>query len=159
MYGDFADILNVHIEPKGDDPTGELTHACLLVRGYLVRTRRKPVHHADRWHFGAFYPDTEEFIGDDFFCLPLREVTIGDEPSLTGLVLTPCLADEIDTKSSCTKCSEKLLFTRVGVFENEVGDPLRYLGMRKPSDWKDWGDDSDHRWFREDAVKYEFAII
>lgn len=91
--------------------------------------------------------------------MPLREVTIGNYTWLTGLVLTPCLADEKDTQPSCSNCSDKDLFRRVGVFETDLGDPIKYLGMKKPEDWKDWGDESDHRWFDSDAGRSELVII
>ncbi|POS81255.1 hypothetical protein DHEL01_v200355 [Diaporthe helianthi] len=161
FHGDFADVLDVHVEPKGDDPVGELRHACLKLRGYLVPIRRKPRHWSDGRHFGKFWPDTEDFVGDEFFGLPLRldRTGMADTPTLTGLVLTPCLAGEKSMDTSCSTCSGQDLFRRVGVFDLVEGDPIRYLAMTKPDDWKDWGDESDHRWFSSDAMKSELVII
>jgi hypothetical protein len=33
------------------------------------------------------------------------------------------------------------------------------LGMRKPGDWEDWGDESDHLWFSQDTPKSDFIIV
>ncbi|KAL1861327.1 hypothetical protein Daus18300_009003 [Diaporthe australafricana] len=64
FYGEYAEVQDVVIEPAGDDPTGELRHACLHLSGHLIRLRRKPVHRgATCKYFGKFTPDTEEMKG------------------------------------------------------------------------------------------------
>lgn len=160
FYGDYVEVLDVGIELASDDPTGGLRHACLHISGHLVKLRRKPVRHDDRWHFGRFTPDVKEFQGEDFFCLPLRENLIGDTPHLKGLVLTPCLEDEEQGEiPSCSRCAGKVKLRRVGFFNSEQGEPLRYLSMRKPEDWAEWGEASDHLWFPEDAAIWDFIIV
>lgn len=159
-YGEYAEVLDVSIELAGDDPTGELRHACLHISGHLIKLRRKPVHQGGGRHFGNFTPDVDDFQGEKFFCLPLREELIGDTPFLQGLVLTPCLEDEEKGEMpSCSKCAGKVKLRRVGVFRSEQGDPLRYLSMRKPDDWVEWGEASDHLWFPEDAIMWNFIIV
>lgn len=159
MYGDYAEVLDVGIELAGDDPTGELRHACLHISGHLIRSRRKPIYRGSGRYFGGFIPDVEEFQGDKFFCLPLREDLVGDTPDLQGLVLTPCLENEEGEMPSCSKCAGHAKLRRVGVFRSDQGDPLRYLSMYKPDDWADWGEESDHLWFPEDAAIWNFVIV
>jgi hypothetical protein len=159
-YGDYAEILDLGIELASNDPTGGLTHACLHASGHLIQLRRKPVHEAaGGGHFGTFIPDVDEFQGKVFFCLPLRENVVGDTPYLKGLVLTPCFKDEEGGAPFCSKCAGQTRLRRVGVFESEKGEPLRYLSMRKPHDWVEWGEESDHLWFPEDAETYDFIIV
>lgn len=162
-----ADIQDIFVEPKSSDSTGELKHACLHVCGHLVKTRRKPG--GENWpghaQFGKFFPDVEDEVEGDYYCLPLRESRsrgpeqTGKVTGLVGLVLTVITDGEVEYKSCCGRCSEKLLFTRVGTFKMEVGDPITLLGMRKPDDWDDWGQDSDHVWLPKDMPVLEFAII
>lgn len=159
MYGEYAEVLDVGIELASDDPTGELRHACLHISGHLIKLRRKPVYHPDGRHFGNFTPDVDEFQGEKFFCLPLREEVVGDTPELKGLVLTPCLEDEEGEMPSCSKCTGRVKLRRVGVFISEQGEPLRHLTGRKPDDWAEWGEESDHLWFPEDAVIWNFIIV
>lgn len=158
LYGEYAEILDVGIDLASDDPTGELRHACLHISGHLIKLRRKPVFHGDARHFGKFTPDVKEFQGEEFFCLPLREQT-GDTPDLKGLVLTPCLKDEEEAIPSCSTCAGHVKLRRVGAFSSEQGDPLKYLSMRKPDDWVDWGEESDHLWFPEDTGTWDFIIV
>lgn len=159
-YGEYAEVLDVGIEVVSDDPTGELRHACLHISGYLIKLRRKPVHNGGGLHFfGSFTPDMDEFQGEKFFCLPLREELVGDTPDLQGLVLTPCLDDEEAEMPSCSICAGRVKLRRVGVFRSDQGDPLSYLSMRKPDDWAEWGDESDHLWFPEDTVIWDFIIV
>lgn len=162
-----AEILDVFVKHKNGDPTGELRHACLHVRGHLIKTRRKP--RAEDWcghaQFGKFFPDVEDEVDGDYYCLPLRErrsrgpKETGKVTGLVGLVLTVITDGEVEYHSCCSRCSEKLLFTRVGSFEMQVGDPVFLLGMRKPEDWDDWGQENDHLWFPKDVPMIEFAII
>lgn len=163
MRGDYAEVLDVGIELASDDPTGGLTHACVHVSGHLIRLQRRPVHHwNDARHFGHFTPDVADFRGEQFFCFPLRErpgAFEKDEPNLKGLVLTPHLQKDEGYLPSCSVCAGKLRFQRVGIFDSMQGDPLRYLSMRKPDDWVDWGEESDHLWFPEDAEIYDFIIV
>ncbi|KUI60713.1 hypothetical protein VP1G_07895 [Cytospora mali] len=159
LYGDYIQVLEVHVEPRADDPTGELKHACLHLQGQLVKTRHKPAFHLEFPCFGTFIPDMEEMEGEDFFCLPLREQVIGEKPYIRGLVLAPCPEEGKDRRSFCDKCLGKDLYIRVGTFDSELGDPLKYLGMRKPRDWEDWGDESDHLWFNQDTPMSDFVII
>lgn len=159
LSGEYAEVLDVGIELAGDDPTGELRHACLHICGHLIQLRRKPVYHLDSWHFGKFFPDVKEFQGDKFYCLPLREYSFHDASDLEGLVLTPCLEDEGGEVPSCSKCAGRVKLRRVGFFRSDKGDPLRYLSMRKPDDWADWGDESDHLWLYEDAPLWNFFIV
>lgn len=159
FYGEYAEVLDVGIELTSDDPTGGLRHACLHISGHLIKLRRKPVRHGGCRHFGKFTPDVKEFQGEKFFCLPLRENVISDTPHLLGLVLTPCLEEEEGDTPSCSKCVGKIKLRRVGFFDSEQGDPLRYLSMRKPDDWVEWGEASDHLWFPEDAVVWDFIIV
>lgn len=159
LYGDYAQVLDVHVEPRAEDPTGELRHACLHLQGHLIKTRRKPAYFGGSGGFGRFIADMEEMEGEQFLCLPLREQSIGDEPYLKGLVLAPCPEEDEKMSHSCDKCSGKDLFVRVGIFEIDQGDPVKYLGMRKPMDWADWGDESDHLWFDPDTHMSDFVII
>nr|AET07139.1 vegetative incompatibility protein 6 [Cryphonectria parasitica] len=158
-------------------PAGELSHACLRARGYLIRTRRPPVRDRNALgSFGQFYPDTEALEGDVFFCWPLRErINDGDVSGnyLMGLVLGthPEAAGEEEEgeqdadaatnrkRTSCDRCSGQRVFTRVGTFEIDHGDPLQYLSMKKPGNWADWGEEKDHLWFPEDAQPYEFIVV
>lgn len=142
-----------------DDPTGGLTHACLHISGHLIRTRRKPVYRGSCHYFGKFIPDVEEFEGEKFFCFPLREDVVNKTPYLKGLVLTRCLDDGDGEIPFCSRCAGHVRLQRVGVFESEQGDPLQYLSMRKPDDWDDWGEESDHLWFSEDADIWDFIIV
>lgn len=151
-------MLGVYVEPRAGDPTAAVRHACLHVRGHLVRTRHSPL--GAGWpRFGTFIPDVEELSGDAFFCLSLRGQTIGGEPYLIGLVLAPGPEEHETMSPCCDKCSGTDLYVRVGLFEMESGDPLKYLGMRKPQDWADWGDEGDHVWFDRDAPMSEFVIL
>lgn len=161
MYGDYAEVLDVGIElaTGSKDPTGALRHACLHISGHLVRTRRKPVYRDNCRYFGSFIPDVEDFEGENFYCFPLREELTNKKPYLTGLVLTPWVDDGEWEMPLCSKCTGKAKFQRVGVFECEQGDPLRYLSMRKPEDWVDWGEESDHLWFPEDTNIWDFIIV
>lgn len=162
-----AEILDIFVDHKGIDPTGELKHACLLVRGRLIKTRRKPT--GDNWpghtQFGKFFPDVENEVEGDYYCLPLRESRsrgpkeTGKVTGLVGLVLTVETDGEVEYKSCCGRCSGKLLFTRAGTFEMKAGEPVFLLGMRKPDDWDDWGQESDHLWFPKETPVLEFAII
>lgn len=158
LHSDYAQVLGIHVEPRAGDPTAAVRHACLHVRGHLVKTRRSPLSAA--WPcFGEFTPDMEELAGDDFFCLPLRDQTIDGESYLIGLVLAPSPEGDETMSPCCDKCSGKDLYVRVGVFDMDAGDPLKYLGMRKPQDWADWGDESNHVWFDQDTPTSEFVII
>lgn len=161
LHGDYAHVLDVNVETRADDTTGELRHACLHLRGHLIQTRHKPVYRGGAQGFGTFISDLDEMIGEEFFCLPLREDNISGEPHLMGLVLAPAPCPEEDEggMTYCDKCSGKDLYIRVGMFDSVQGDPLKYLGMRKPSDWKDWGDDSAHVWYSQDMPTSEFAIL
>jgi hypothetical protein len=159
LYGEYAEVLDVGIELANNDPTGGLTHACVHVSGHLIKLWRKPLHHEDAKHFGGFTPDVEDFQGKVFFCFPLRENMVGDTPHLKGLVVTPCLEDEEAEMPSCSKCAGQIRLRRVGVFDSEQGDPLRYLSMRKPDDWVEWGEKSDHLWFPEDAEVGDFVLV
>ncbi|KUI68836.1 hypothetical protein VM1G_04392 [Cytospora mali] len=158
LHGDYTQVLKVHIKPQTDDPTGALKHACLHLQGRLIKTRHKP-NNVEWPCFGTFIADMEDMPGEDFYCLPLREQTIDGERYLRGLVLAPCLEEEKSTQSLCDKCSGKDLYVRVGTFDIQNGDPLKYLGMRKPRDWDDWGDESDHLWFSQDMSTSEFVVI
>lgn len=160
LYGEYAEVLDVGIELASNDPTGGLRHACLHISGHLIKLQRKPVYYGDCRHFGRFTPDVEEFQGERFFCFPLRETLVGGTPELKGLVLTPCLEDEEEGEiPTCSTCAGKVRLRRVGVFKSEQGDPLRYLSMRKPDDWVEWGEASDHLWFPEDAICWNFIIV
>lgn len=160
LEGEYVDVLDVHVEPKGNDPTGELRHACLHVSGILVPIRRKPEFYDDGDHFGKFVPDiTEAPEAPAYYCLPLREEHDRKKPRLRGLVLTRCLEDEKGSMTFCSKCSGKVVLRRVGTFVSDQGDPLRYLSMRKPKDWEDWGEESDHLWFPEDADIWNVIIV
>lgn len=160
LFGDYVEVSDVHIEPKGKDPTGELRHACLHLSGPLIKLRRRqPEYFNDFEHFGRFIPDTKVTSGDHFFCLPLREEPDRDGSSLRGLVLTPCLEYEKENMTFCSKCSGKLVLRRVGTFVADQGEPLRYLTMRKPDDWESWGEESDHLWFPEDADIWNIIIV
>lgn len=160
LFDDYVEISDVHIEPKGNDPTGELRHACLHLSGPLVKLRRRqPEYFNDFEHFGRFVPDMKVTRGDHFFCLPLREEPDRDGSSLRGLVLTPCLEDEKENMAFCSKCSGKLVLRRVGTFLADQGEPLKYLTMRKPDDWEHWGEESDHLWFPEDADIWNIIIV
>lgn len=164
LYGDYTQVLDVHVEPKGRDATGELKHACLHLRGPLAKTRRVPVRQPRcSQYFGVFYPDLEpSAVSDDdfYFCLPLREEPFSrNDPSILGLVLALVKDGGEEYRSCCNLCSKKLLFTRVGTFESDKGDPLRFLAMPRPKDWCDWGGPKDHLWFPEDAPVLDFAII
>lgn len=161
LCGDYAEILDVGIELASDDPTGGLRHACVHVSGHLIKLRRKPVRYIDGNHFGTFIPDVEDFTGEHFYCLPLREDpgNAKHTPYLKGLVLTRRLQKEEGDLPSCSVCAGKGKFQRVGIFSSEQGDPLQYLSMRKPHDWVDWGEESDHLWFPEDADIWDFIIV
>lgn len=163
LYGEYAEILDVGIELASSDPTGALTHGCVHVSGHLIELQRKPIQHNDGQHFGTFIPDMEDFRGDRFFCFPLREEPGGqgikESPRLLGLVLTPLPLNEQREVPSCSLCAGKGKFQRVGIFDSRQGDPLRYLSMRKPHDWVEWGEESDHLWFPEDAEVWDFIII
>lgn len=161
MYGEYAEVLNVGIElaAGSTDPTGALRHACLHISGNLIPVRRKPVHRESCHYFGSFIPDVEEFEGERFFCFPLREELTNKTPYLKGLVLRPWIDDGEREMPFCSTCAGKRKFERVGVFESEQGDPLHYLSMRKPDDWVDWGEESDHLWFPEDMDVWEFIIV
>lgn len=161
---EYVNILDINVVPRGCDSTGALSHACLRARGHLIMIRRKPVR--DRnvvGTFGQFYPDMEleDVEGCSFFCWPLREYIRGEEMvnKLHGLVLALVKDGDEEYRSCCSHCTEILLFTRVGVFESEKGDPLRYLTMSKPENWSDWGGEKEHLWFPEDSPELEFAII
>ncbi|KAG8168216.1 hypothetical protein KVR01_003905 [Diaporthe batatas] len=160
-YGDYAEVLDVGIElaAGSKDPTGALRHACLHISGHLIPVRRKPVLRESYRYFGSFVPDVEEFEGERFFCLPLREDLVGKIPHLMGLVLTPWVDDGEREMSFCSTCAGKRKFQRVGMFESEKGDPLHYLSMSKPEDWIDWGEESDHLWYPEDMDIWDFIII
>lgn len=163
----YAEVLDIVVQHKSDNLTGELRHACLHVRGHLIKTRRKPG--GDNWQghlqFGKFFPDVENAVEGDYYCLPLRVWRFRSlketrkASRLVGLVLTVITDGEVEYSSCCGYCSERLLLTRVGLFEIEAGDPVYLLGMRKPDDWDDWGQESDHVWFPEDAPMVDFAII
>lgn len=158
LYGDYAQVMDIHVEPRADDPTAAVRHACLHLHGYLIKTRHSP--QSNQWPcFGTFVPDMEELSGEEFFCLPLREQIIDGVPYLRGVVLAPCQAENETMSPCCDKCSGKDLYVRVGAFDIENGDPLKYLGMRKPTDWDDWGDESDHLWFSHDTPQSDFVII
>lgn len=73
FYGEYAEVQDVVIEPAGDDPTGELRHACPHLSGHLIRLRRKPVDRGGAGYFGSFTPDTEEMKGEIFLCLPCEK--------------------------------------------------------------------------------------
>lgn len=163
----FVEILDIITEHKGDDPTGELKHACLHLRGHLIKTRRKPGGYASGGHqrFGKFFPDVEDAVEGDYYCLPLKTRRLrwlkatAKDTWLVGLVLTVIIDGEVEYESCCRRCSNKMLLSRVGTFEIEVGDPVFLLGMRKPDDWDDWGEEKDHLWFPEDTPMLDFAII
>lgn len=159
LYGDYAQVLDVHVAPLGNDPTGQLTHACLHLRGHLVKTRRKPTYDIMVPSFGKFIADTEELMGDEFYCLPLREWKFHGEPDLRGLVLAPCPEENKTVGPSCNKCFGMKRFIRVGTFQINEGDPLMYLGMRRPNDWETWGEEDDHLWFGQDTSTSDFVII
>ncbi|KAI7789188.1 hypothetical protein LA080_005293 [Diaporthe eres] len=160
LFGEYVEVSDIHVEPKGNDPTGELRHACLHVSGHLIRTRRKPEFHDDIHHFGKFIPDMKETQeATAYYCLPLREEYDRDEPRLRGLVLARPLEDEKGSMTFCSKCSGKVVLRRVGTFVSEQGEPLRYLSMRKPQDWEDWGEESDHLWYPEDADICNVIIV
>lgn len=174
--GEYAEVLDVHIEPEGSDPTGRLRHACLRVSGRLIKTRRTPRKaQLSGLQFGRFLPDVDETLdGDGYLCLPLRRDTPAGEgggeggggggsgdAKLLGLVLKSWTAGaELPSGlRRCSECAGESVATRVGVFEMGEGEPVRYLGMSKPQDWEDWGDESDHVWFPDDAPFYEFSIL
>lgn len=159
LCGDYAEVLDVQVEPLGDDPTGQLRHACLHLRGHLIKTRHRPVYREGAGSFGKFIADEEELTGEDFFCLPLRGWNFGSDPDLRGLVLAPCPEEDEARWPSCSKCSGQTRLMRVGTFRMDGGDPLKYLGMRKPGDWKDWGDESDHVWFDRDKPTFDFIVV
>lgn len=164
LYGDYAQVLDVHVEPRGHDPTGELRHACLHLRGPLIKTRRVPVRQPRcSRYFGQFHPDLEPpklSEDDSYFCLPLREESLfRDDPNILGLVLSLVKDGEEEYRSCCSLCSGKLLFIRVGTFQSDKGDPLRLLAMPRPNDWHNWGGPKDHLWFPQDAPVLDFAVI
>ncbi|ROW09352.1 hypothetical protein VMCG_02543 [Cytospora schulzeri] len=158
LHGDYVQVLDVQVEAQAGDSTAAVRHACLHLQGRLIKTRHKP-RRAEWPCFGTFIPDMEELSGEDFYCLPLREDNIDGEPYLVGLVLAPCTEEDDTMSPCCDKCSGKDLYVRVGVFDIENGDPLKYLGMRKPNDWEDWGDESDHLWFGQDTPMSDFVIL
>lgn len=163
--GEYVEVLGVHVEPEGGDPTGRLRHACLRVSGRLIKMRRRPPrHHPAGRHFGQFLPDVDEVLeGDNYLCLPLRRDRPAEGPytNLLGLVLKTWAADaELPSGfRRCSECAGETVATRVGTFEMFEGEPVRYLGMLQPRDWEDWGDESDHAWFPDDAPVYEFSIL
>lgn len=158
-----AEIIDINVVPKGTDPTAQLSHACLRVTGHLIRTRRRPKRDQNALgSFGRFYPDTDIDAmdgGEPFFCWPIREEDYGKSGKLLmGLVLV--IQPETDNRiTTCEECDGMRVFSRVGVFESDQGDPLRYLGMTKPNDWEDWGEETDHLWFPEDAPSHEFFVV
>lgn len=159
LHGEYAEVLGVRVVPWGDDPTGQLRHACLHLRGTLVRTRRRPEYRGGSGSFGKFIPDTEEMPGEKFYCLPLREWSFDGKTQLLGLVMAPCPGGDEAIWPSCSECSGEDRLVRVGTFRIDVGDPLKYLGMRKPSDWDDWGEESDHLWFSEDTPRSDLVVV
>lgn len=163
LCGDYVEVLDIHVKPRGIDPTGEVAHACLHLRGRLVKPRRRPVARASsKWSFGAFHPDfpQEKLSEEALFYLPLRELPQGKHPDdLLGLVLTLITDGAEEYNSCCSRCSGKMLLKRIGTFRSDRGDPLRYLTMNKPEDWDEWGQESDHLWFPEDTPVFELAII
>lgn len=164
LYGDYAQVLDVRVEPRGSDPTGELRHACLHLRGHLIKTRHVPERRpwCNRF-FGHFYPDLNPpTMSDDgsYFCLPLREQPLPrNDPYILGLVLALVQDGGEEYRSCCNRCCGKLLFTRVGTFKSDQGDPLRLLTMSRPQNWPDWGGPQEHLWFPRDAPVFELAII
>lgn len=170
LCGEYVQVLGINIVPKDGDPTGRLRHACLRVKGHLIKTSRKPQKPHMRGHqFGKFLPDVEEeLVQGDYFCMPLRTYAPSSvkkdgapgrgTPELLGLVLRAWAADaEFGTR--CTECSGVHLATRVGTFRMSKDEPLRLLGMSKPRDWEQWGTESDRVWYSEDAELYEVMIV
>ncbi|KAJ4390556.1 hypothetical protein N0V93_004152 [Gnomoniopsis smithogilvyi] len=163
LHGDYIEILDINIQSRGSDSTGSVAHACLHLRGLLIKPRRRPVAQIPSRHsFGAFHPDlpNEEVAEEVLFYLPVREMPQGEYPDdILGLVLALITDGADEFLSCCSQCSEKMLLKRIGTFSSARGDPLRYLTMDKPEDWDDWGKESDHLWFPEDTPVLEFAII
>lgn len=166
LYGDYAQLMEVNVQPRGRDPTGEIRHACLHFRGPLVKTRDVPRRQVQcNRFFGQFYPDLEpvELSEDDsYFCLPLREEALArGEPYVLGLVLALVKDGEEEYRSCCDLCSRKLLLTRVGTFQCDKGEPLRFLSRDKPRGWDDWtvGKEGYLTWFPEDTPLLDFAVI
>lgn len=166
---EHVDILEINVDPlSGMDKSASVRHACLHVRGRLIRTRNRPARRANivDW-FGQFWPDAETDNENDqrsdesFYCWPIREYLCDrkSDNMIAGLVLTACTDNERALLPSCSECTGKKAFTRVGTFRHDIGDPIRYLSMRKPRDWADWGQESDHLWFLEDDPWYEFVIL
>ncbi|KAJ4412427.1 hypothetical protein N0V82_008822 [Gnomoniopsis sp. IMI 355080] len=163
LRGNYIEILDIHIQPRGSDATGGVSHACLHLRGPLIKPRRKPVAQTShRWSFGLFHPDfPNEEVADEFlFYLPIRKLPQGEYPDdILGLVLALVTDGADEYLSCCSRCSEKMLLKRIGTFSSGRGEPLRFLTMGKPKNWDDWGKASDHLWFPEDTPVLEFAII
>lgn len=162
--------MDVNLEHRGSDTTGELTHACLHLRGHLIKTR-EPLRHPNTVgaeFFGDFNPDfdmfpleeNEEMAGKEFYCVPLRaEPIFLSEPHLLGLVVTPVSKEDSYTTRCCNRCSGKAVFVRAGSFSIDKGDPLQALGMVKPDDWDDWGPEGVHLWFLPDHPVSEIVLL
>lgn len=163
LRGDYIEVLDIHVKPRDKDSTGAVAHACLHLRGHLIKPRSKPVAETfSRQAFGAFHPDfpNEEVAEAALFYLPVRELPQGKHPDdILGLVLALVTDGAEEYMSCCSRCSEKMLLKRVGTFRSDRGDPLKYLTMDKPEDWDSWGQESDHLWFPEDTPRLDFALI
>lgn len=166
----YGAIGDVNVVPRSGDPTGELSHACLHARGYLIKTSRNLVRGAyDHRRFGHFYPDTVtvlsqgDALGASFFCWPLGEERYSGyrDPTVLGLVLALVTDGKEEYISCCSRCSGKMLLTRVGSFSSDKGNPLKLLSVNKPEDWDSWvvGKENFLTWFPEDAPLVEFAVI
>lgn len=152
LSGDYAEILDVSIEPSGGDLVGGLRRAQITACGRLIQISRPTHFNWNSMHyFGTFHPDVrEEIVDTTYFCLPLRELGVdGPYHSLWGLVIVPASSDTRQDTHPRT-------FKRVGIFRIDTGEPLEHLTQRKPEGWKDI---EDTAWFDEDTPMSEFLLI
>lgn len=153
LHGDYADILEVNVKPKADDPYGEVAEAHVTIRGYLVKIRWPAIFRMFAQSiFGQFFPDVDDEIRDDqLFAVPLREDRPQDYDApnaLWGIVLVRVRTQD--------PMNLRHTYRRVGAFCLPAGNPLQYVGQLKPG-----GVDrtKSYGWFDTRMDKSVFTII
>jgi hypothetical protein len=140
---DYADILQIDVEPVDQDVTMEIKRAVISLRGYLIQI---PLPQSDDESGLTLYFDVNnETTIRQCFSLPLRKDIVG---RLWGLVL--CLVAKV----------EDGLYKRIGVFSIDTGSQLKDMGQYTQC-VENGSVDSNHGWeyFDRGLGQVDFLIV
>jgi hypothetical protein len=131
LYGHLVKILDVDVQPVGDDVMGQVRSGHIQLEGNVISIQKPVWYHAPSMNLcGKYFPDDREESDsvEEFYALPLGyyRITPEDEQELWG-ILMKTVASLPDT------------FARVGFFRVSEGENVAFVGNLKPEVVENFG--------------------